>query len=271
MASSFKDTIIVDGFANEAKDLKKFFDLQFENPRAAQAKRFVWDYWYVPEQYKLLRTPAYHYFPPKVYNSFHRSLVEWGRRELGCHDISPPWLSYYVEGCEQKLHADVPHGPWAFVYSLTVNPKKFQGGETQILRRSVLDYWNTFQETDGEREFGQFFDLVPSKFNRLVVFDPRLPHGVRRVSGVEDPKQARIVIHGWFVEPRPYVIGSLTTAQVGKTLQSFMDDLSENLEKWPLIHGVYTCRLQITAAGKVKSTQILSNTMTVVADRQQLG
>ena len=114
-----RSVIIVDGFAPEAAALRRTFDDRFADPRSTRADRFVWDYWHVPGQYTALRTPAWTYFPARIYEAFHRRLVAWGRERLGCHDISPPWLSLYVDGCRQELHGDLPHGPWAFVFSLT--------------------------------------------------------------------------------------------------------------------------------------------------------
>ena len=47
------------------------------------------------------------------------ALTQYGQERLGCRTISPPWLSFYIDGCEQQVHADVPQGPLAFVLSLT--------------------------------------------------------------------------------------------------------------------------------------------------------
>src|SRR5690606_4093013 len=127
-----KSILIEDQFFSKAQDLRKHFEQCFSDPRDTHPQRFVWDYWHVPEQYRLLRTPAYHYFPARIYQEFHKYLVQWGREHLGCHDISPPWLSYYVEGCRQELHADVPHGPWAFVFSISPKDIRFRGGETLL-------------------------------------------------------------------------------------------------------------------------------------------
>ena len=78
------------------------------------------------------------------------SLLCYAQEKLGCRSITPVWLSYYVDGCGQELHADVPHGPWAFVLSLTRwEGRRFEGGETEILRPHVLDYWRTFEWDDG--------------------------------------------------------------------------------------------------------------------------
>jgi hypothetical protein len=111
--------LIVDGFSREARAMRAHFDERLRDPRSTRGDRFVWDYWHVPSQYTALRTPAWEFFLAKLYDRFHQALVQWGRENLGCHDVSPPWLSNYVEGCRQELHADIGHGPWAFVFSLT--------------------------------------------------------------------------------------------------------------------------------------------------------
>lgn len=106
------------------------------------AERFCWDYWHVPNQYTLLRTPANDFFPEDVFEQLESQLLRFGQERLGCGNISPVWLSAYVHGCRQEMHADLPHGPWAFVLSVTLPPpRKFTGGETFILRPHVLDYW----------------------------------------------------------------------------------------------------------------------------------
>lgn len=258
-----KPFLIQAGFFSRAKELRSFFHEQFADPHKTQQKRFVWDYWHVKNQYSHMRTPAYHYFPQKIYNDFHTKLVEWGRVNLGCHNISPPWLSYYVDGHHQRLHADVPHGPWAFVYSLTPQPQKFSGGETLIMKDSVLNYWSHFHEGGG-RESEHFFDRISPKFNQLLIFDARYPHGVEEVRDVRDPLDGRLVVHGWFVEPRPYVIGGLKTAQVQKSLGAWIDDLTNWLaqdSEGAGYLGTLTLRIQISAAGKVLKVEILTNTV----------
>ena len=48
---------------------------------------------------------------------------------------------------------------------------------------------------------------IPPLFNQLTVFDPRIPHGVRLVEGTHDPLHARVVLHGWFTQPSPFISG----------------------------------------------------------------
>ena len=211
-----KHVRVVDGFLppdpsapGSALGLRAVFDAHHDDPRRTHAYRFVWDYWHVPNQYTLLRTPAADYFPERDFAALERRLAEFARDELGCAGVTPVWLSCYVEGMRQELHADVPHGPWAFVLSLTRwDERTWTGGETLILKPETLDYWSGF-DADATVERGSLVELVPPKFNRLTVFDPRLPHGVPVVEGVRDPSQGRLVLHGWFNEPEPSLRGAL--------------------------------------------------------------
>lgn len=252
--------LIKKNFYSKAKQLRNEFDLQFENPRNTNSKRFVWDYWYIKNQYNAIRTPAMYYFSKKLYVDFHSYLVQWGREYLGCHDISPPWISYYVDGCFQNLHSDVPHGPWAFVYSLTKNVHKFEGGETFILKPEVLNYWNHFNDSH-DRESNSFLQKIPSPFNQLTVFDPRFPHGVTEVKGTRDPMDSRLVIHGWFVEPRPYVVGGLSTSKVQKSLEPAFYELNSILEQLNALNGTVSLRMEVSKTGQVRQIKTLTNTL----------
>ena len=251
-------------FSKQAKALRTEFENNFKDPRKTDSKRFVWDYWFFENQYHLIRTPAFHYFSKNLYANFHSELVQWGRENLGCHDISPPWLSYYVDGCYQNLHSDVPHGPWAFVYSLTPSLGKyagqFKGGETLLLKPETLNYWNHFQDRE-DREYSSFVDRVPSPFNQLTIFDPRFPHGVTEVKGTRNPIEARLVMHGWFVEPRPYVVGGLSTAQVQKNLNPQFKLLEHILKNMTPLHGTLSLRLKVNVNGDVQMCKLISNTV----------
>lgn len=228
-----------DAYFPQAKALRSEFDRRFKDPLEPRADRFIWDYWHVPGEYTLLRTQAHAFFTRKLYERFHRHLVEWGREYLGCHDVSPPWLSCYVEGCRQERHADVPHGPLAFVFSLTNwSRRKFKGGETFL-----------HEHAD-----------VPAKFNRLLVFNPALPHGVREVRGTHDPRFGRLVIHGWFVNPRPFWYGPLNINDISHGIESGLAAALEG--KLDLGRGFLSVRLKISAQGEVSQIQPLVNTLT---------
>lgn len=257
-----RSLVIVDRFAPEARALRKTFDDRFADPRSTRGDRFVWDWWHVPGQYTALRTPAWTYFPRRVYESFHRRLVAWGRETLGCHDISPPWLSLYIEGCRQELHGDLPHGPFAFVYSLTNWQRRvFTGGETLLLRDEVLDFWHDFRSVRAVEEH-ELLRAVEPRFDRLTVFDPRIPHGVRQVSGTRDPREGRLVIHGWFVQPRPLVRGPLPV----RVLSARIEELGGRLGTWITdlpVAGVLALAFDVDRRGGVRGVRVLSDTTRV--------
>lgn len=258
--------LVVDQFASEAKALRTHFEERFSEPRRATTNRFVWDLWNVPGQYTALRTPAWEYFPRKLYDAFHQRLVWWGRRTLGCHDVSPPWLSCYVNGCEQRLHGDLPHGPVAFVFSLTDWARRtFRGGETLIVKDEVLDFWRGFTSTRAVEE-REVLDEVPARFNRLVAFDPRLPHGVRRVEGSMEPTEGRLVIHGWFVQPRPFIEGPLPQRALGAAIERVTDAISPLLEEGLPLAGLLSLGFRVTPEGRVAGLKTLADTTRTVPE-----
>lgn len=256
-----RSVIVVDRFAPEARALRDVFDERFAEPRSTRADRFVWDYWHVPGQYTHLRTPAWTYFPRALYRKFHERLVAWGRATLGCHDISPPWLSLYIDGCRQELHGDLPHGPWAFVFSLTPQPRAFCGGDTLLVRDEVLDFWSDFASVRSVEE-PEVLRAIEPAFARLVAFDPRIPHGVREVRGTQDPRAGRLVIHGWFVQPRPFVEGPLRTAALAARIDEL--DVGALLGALP-IAGMLALAFDVDARGRVQRTAVLSDTTRVPA------
>lgn len=262
--ASSRGLVIVDQFAAETTALRRAFDDKFADPRRASTDRFVWDYWHVPGQYTALRTPAWQYFPPALYRTFHERLVQWGRENLGCHDVSPPWLSNYVEGCRQELHGDLPHGPWAFVFSLTNWKRRtFRGGETLLVRDEVLDYWHGFESTRSVEE-GELIREVPPELGRLVVFDPRIPHGVRQVTGTHDPREGRLVIHGWFVQPRPFITGTLSTKALASRISELTDQLGGWIGELP-VAGMLALRFTVDRGGRTRDVKLLSDTTRVPA------
>jgi hypothetical protein len=257
--------LIEKSFSPSASKLRAEFDAHFADPRDTHAERFVWDYWHVPGQYTALRTPAYNYFRKKLYLQFHKELVLWGRRTLGCWDISPPWMSCYIEGCKQELHSDVPHGPWAFVFSLTPwKNRKFSGGETLVLRPEVLNYWQNFSGAQ-DREQQSFVQKIPSEFNQLTIFDPRYPHGVTEVRGTQDPREGRLVIHGWFTEPKTYLEGALKSraVPVEKILNSAFSKVVELIEKSEPLQGTLSLQIQVLPSGQV--SQVSFGTQNVMS------
>lgn len=231
--------LTVDSFFPEARKLRAVFDQRFKDPLRSAPERFVWDYWHVPGEYTVLRTPAYHYFPKTIYERFHRHLVRFGREQLGCHDVSPPWLSCYVEGCRQEPHQDLPHGPLAFVFSLTPWAQRtFRGGETFIMKPRTR---------------------IEPQFNRLTLFNPSLIHGVRQVKGTHDPREGRLVIHGWFVNPRPFWTGPMRVEEIEVALGESLSNAGFDLLQ--LGQGLLSLRLEILPSGRVRRVSTLINSL----------
>ncbi|MFA1550218.1 hypothetical protein [Actinomadura chokoriensis] len=200
---------------------------------------------------------------------------------LGCDRISEPWLSYYIDGCRQELHTDVPRGPWAFVYSLTRwDERRFIGGETLLLGPEVLDYWNGF-DADRPLEADKLLVRVPALFNQLTVFDARIPHGVARVEGTHDPAQSRVVVHGWFLTPAPSIRGALRPAETAPEIARIRADWRGLLAS-PVtgaggraagtgaVTGLAVWRLRVAAEGAVTAVRLVADTLvSTVADSRR--
>ncbi|MBC7385962.1 MAG: hypothetical protein H7301_07355 [Cryobacterium sp.] len=258
-------------FTKAAKPLRQAFERKFVDPRNTQSDRFVWDYWHIENQYSVLRTPARHYFPKKLFDQFERDLQTYGQTKLGCNGISDPWLSLYVDGSFQNFHADSPHGPWAYVYSLTPWAERiFRGGETLLAKNALLNFWPNFK-SDGRNdrgiEFDDLFESIPAEFNQLTVFDPRLPHGVKEVRGTREPLKGRLVIHGWFVEPRPFIEGGLRkNKKTVQILNSILEPLAIQLGEFDQLQGTLSIRVTVSPAGKPGKQELLTHTLLNISD-----
>ncbi|HVY60720.1 MAG TPA: 2OG-Fe(II) oxygenase, partial [Planctomycetota bacterium] len=171
--------------------------------------------------------------------------------------------------CRQEMHADLPHGPWAFVFSLTRwAGRSFKGGETLLLRNEVLDFWSDFVSERSVEEEAIIRQVEP-KFNRLTVFDPRIPHGVRRVEGTHDPRESRLVIHGWFVQPRPFVEGPLAAPALQSRIDELVGKIGEILGGKIAPAGTLAFGFNVGGDGKVAALRLLSDTTRVPATEEE--
>jgi len=252
-----------------AKALRGEFEGLYSDPRGVSAERCCWDLWFVPNQYNLLRTPAQDFFSEPAFDALEESLLEYGRDKLGCGAISPIWLSMYTHGHRQEFHADVRHGPWAFVLSLTdLERKGFTGGETMLLRPSVLDFWRSHYDPEALEERDRLLEMVSPAFDRLTVFDARLPHGVSVVEGARDPLDARLVLHGWFLDPTPFFEGgALGEEAATEPLNDALAPLFERLAELPPLTGTLVMRLEVDpGTGLVSGAEPLTDTLTGAED-----
>lgn len=241
--------------------MRSEFEARVRPARDGSPHRCVWDYWYVEDQYAYLRCLARGFFSPALYRAFMARLRSWGEEHLGCTTCTELWLSYYVEGCRQELHADVGHGPWAVVFSLTQwGQRRFRGGETTLLKARVMDYWHDFDPTQ-PLEHAQITDRFPPLFNQLLVFDGRIPHAVRAIEGTRDPVDSRVVLHGWFRTPTPIASGALGLADTEPVATELCNTWNRRREHLGRMNGILPVRLDITADGRVSRVTSLAETL----------
>lgn len=181
--------MIVDNFLPDelAYGMRCGIDDHFSNTNEHGARHQVWNYWFVPGLYTYLRTMPEKIIPVEYLRDFQTRMIEWSLQNLELRKVTWPWLSLYVDGCRQSLHNDADNGRYGFVYSLTTN-ESLIGGRTMLLKQEDMSR-RAAAGTD-------FFDYIEPKFNRLVVFDDKIPHAVEQVEGSMDPKQGRFVLHG---------------------------------------------------------------------------
>jgi len=214
-----KGLLVIDNFLPDYKSYRDSIETRFKDPFDAKSERFVWDYWNVKDQYCLLRTPLEAIFSEDQCQNLLETLGVFAQQELGLMALSHPWVSAYTEGCFQDFHTDPNHGPWAFVLSL--NPKDFfqnsKGGQTRILK-SFTESNHAESLSRNAKERNDIFHSVSIEANQLCVFDPRRPHMVERVSGPTNILESRIVIHGWFTDPQPFLEGELADSALQETI-----------------------------------------------------
>jgi hypothetical protein len=244
--------LVIDGFLPERQglDMREDIDAHFSNPSNHQASTHqVWNYWYVPGSYTYLRTtPEKVIGRPKV-EAFVEALGNWAALNLGLAGITWPYLSLYVPGCAQGLHNDSANGRLGYVYSLTRNARQTIGGETVLMHerdlfRSLLD-----RPAAGTG----LFDLVEPRFNRLTLFDDRIPHAVQRVDGSMDPTEGRFVLHGHISEAGVVTQGPLQSDEIQRSVDRALDEIRSCVA--PGVHGPLVLQLEIARTGEVRQVR----------------
>ncbi len=249
--------MVVDDFLDEteAAAMRGHIDTHFSDPQNHSAEiHQIWNYWYIPRLYTYLRTRPEKVMPDAVVHHFVDELRSWAKERLGLGYVSWPFLSLYVNGCVQELHNDSLGGRFGYVYSLTRNDRSSRGGQTIVLQEGDL-----FRSKLTTAEAGSgLYDLVPPDFNRLVVFDDRMPHGVQRVEGSMDPYDGRLVLHGHLSEDGPIADGPLTRQALQKAvLPAITATLKAAGAGAQLHHGPLVVRLAIGADGIVQDHRVL--------------
>jgi len=247
--------IIVDDFLplELAEAMRQGIDDHFANPAVhAPDTHQIWNYWFVPELYAYLRTQPEKVIAHASVDAFVEQLRAWSIQTLGLARISWPFLSCYVAGCRQGLHNDSANGRFGYVYSLTRDERKTIGGETIVHHEGDL-----FRSLSARPGAGRsFFDAVAPRFNRLVVFDDRMPHAVERLEGSMDPLQGRFVLHGHISETEPLIGGALPAETLVEMVRAAFASFAESafVDDY---HGPLTVRLDVAADGKVDECSVM--------------
>jgi len=243
--------IVIDDFMpiDVAKAMRADIEAHFSNPNKHLPQTHqIWNYWFVPGLYTYMKTQPEKVIRPDRAEQFVSALVRWSSDTLGLAGISWPFLSLYVNGCSQDLHNDSKNGRFAYVYSLTSIERRTQGGETIVFREG-----DPFRKNLRTANAGHgLYELIEPRFNRLVVFDDRLVHGVKRVSGSMDPVEGRFVMHGHIEEAGPIIAGPLPREVVGEGVRRALGSFAaERLAAIHRYHGPIVLRFAVTPDGKV--------------------
>lgn len=248
---------LLQNFLPNADQLRAGIDAHFSEPHRHGAQHQVWNYWFVPEAYTYLRTAPEKVIERALIEQFIARLKAHALDTLGMDTVTWPYLSLYVEGCGQTIHNDSRNGAFGFVYSLTRwDQRRFTGGETQIFREQ--DYWGSgrFREAGAGTSF---YELIPSRYNQLLLFDDRLLHGVPMVRGTLDPREGRLVLHGHLSARGVSVRGAL--APLGQNVAGLPELLQAIKQQTAAVrgrfHGFATFALDVAADGSVASVRML--------------
>lgn len=266
-----KAYVVTPDFFDEAESLRTAFEQHFDQPEAHDQRHQVWNYWYVPGTYTYLRTHPDQLLPKPLVESFVTRLRLWASSTLGLNEVSYPWCSLYVDGCGQKIHNDAMAGQMGYVYSLTRwDERNFLGGETILYKEE--NYWQTTRMTSSGAST-TFYDLIPSQFNQLLVFDDRVIHGVQTLEGTMNPYQGRVVMHGHMKASAVIVSGSLESEQVNATLSPIFPAIQALSDRYrPLIHGFITMQATIAPDGAITTLQPLCDRLLpITADTEAVS
>ena len=247
-----------------ALSMRADIDAHFARPeKHAPDTHQVWNYWFVPGTYTYLRTAPEKIIAREKVETFFSTLRHWTVSRMAMTGVTWPLLSLYVPGCYQNLHNDSMNGRFGFVYSLTNSVRQTQGGGT-ILMREGDPFRRNLASPLSVRGF---CDTVEPRFNRLLLFDDRVVHGVERLEGAMDPVEGRFVLHGHILEEGPVAGGAQTIEAVLPTIQSTLSGLvAAHRHESSNFHGPLSIRFNIEPNGWVTGLHVLLDRVTHVSE-----
>jgi hypothetical protein len=248
--------IVIDDFLPDevAQAMRADIEAHFANPGQHKPESHqVWNYWFVPGLYTYMRTQPEKVIRKDLVGQLTGALRRWSSDVLGLATVTHPYLSLYIDGCSQGLHNDSRNGRFAYVYSLTALERRTNGGRPSCCTRAIRS-----GATCAGQCRARLYDLIEPRFNRLVVFDDRLVHGVERVSGSMDPVEGRFVMHGHIEEAGPIVAGALPREGVADGIRRALARFSgSQLGVTQRYHGLMTVRFTVSPLGDVANLQVV--------------
>ena len=241
--------VVIDDFLStpESLSMREDIDAHFANPGEHKADTHqLWNYWHVPGSYTYLRTAPEKVIAREKVTAFVETLRTWAAVNLGFGEVTWPYLSLYVPGCAQGVHNDSVNGRLGYVFSLTRDERKTIGGETLIFQDHDLFRSNLDRPAAGSA----IFDLIEPRFNRLTLFDDRVPHAVQRVDGSMDPVEGRFVLHGHISEAGVVAQGALHPDAIREPVAIVFDELRTVIGR--SAHGPLVFCIEIGQDGTVK-------------------
>jgi hypothetical protein len=249
--------LVVDDFLprETVASIRRGIEMHFETPKAHRPETHqVWNYWFVPGQYTYLRTNPEKVFGREHVETFMSALRQWAAVTLGMNEVTWPYLSLYVNGCRQGVHNDTSNGRFAYVFSVTRNERKSTGGDTIVFREGDLFRKGVNMPSAGS----DFCASIEPLFNRLVIFDDRMPHAVDPVEGPMDPLEGRLVLHGHLRSKGLMVEGSLAAQIVEPIVLEMMLGFSAAaIARIKLYSGPLILRFVIEPDGAVATCDVL--------------
>jgi Family of unknown function (DUF6065) len=254
---------VADSFYDRADELRAIVEEHFGSPDPARVETGVWQVFHVKGQHAYLRTAATRVMPADMLARFREALSEWGWENLGVGQVTDPFLAFYPPGCGQVLRNDAATTGHAYVYSLS-HSDGIPGGSTLFLKTDP--YWGTprsWQPGAGH----DFVDTVRPAFNRLLVFDTRLIHGVETTLGEWDPLHCRIVLEGRFIPGGIHVLGNLDPIAAEVALSKADDHLAQRVAGlYGPVRAAIGTRINIDPRGRVNSVDVLSSWIASLTD-----
>jgi hypothetical protein len=250
---------VFENFYDQVDELRQQFEEHFSlSAEHHPDTHAIWQFFYQQNQYTYFTTEPRNVIQAPLVDRFVEKLRAWSIETMGLGGISGPVFSFYVNGCRQGLHNDVGAGRWGYVFSLTRwQERKFLGGETLVFKDS--NYADQIGLNSADLNMDSY-DLIPSKYNQLLIFDDRVIHAVPVIQGLLDPLEGRLVMHGHISGVDTYVDGALTEDRVESILSPALTELAAKCSAMQTVFdGGISLRLWITNAGSVDSCKVLTS------------